>query len=315
MAVPTITTVSPLIGWTGGQVIKITGTNFNVPVIPAATTGKLPPPLPTVEVKFGAVVGSAVRVISSTSLEVKTPIADAGLVDVTVTNLDSSGVAIPGETVTNVDAFTYALPLLTDQPCFDRINMQLLIELKRQVFDNVSMGTHIDFDDDIGGSLDVTALAKLPALVVSGPDISYADGEYRSNSPLEITIDSDTFEEHRAPLTVNLEYQINVIAEYNSQLISLQTLVLQFFERNTKLIVIRDPADLSKGTIDFEMAWEIGTTFRNVSKPNDDNIKSYVGNILIRGVIIENIAGFTSETLDKTNQVVDGVVIEGAIKL
>ncbi len=308
MAVPTIATVTPTTGWTGGQVIKIAGTNFRLPPTPPLIAGKLPPPIPTVEVKFGTQESVRVAVRSATLLEALAPIADPGAVDVTVTNLDDSGVAIPGETATSAGIFTYDRPRLTDRPDFDRVTRQLVIEMRRQVIENVSLFSHVDYDDVIGGNLDITHIGKLPAVALAGPDITEDRPFFADNSRREESLDADTFEAHRAPLTVQLEYEVLVLASLTSQLMALQTLVLQFFDRNRFLTLARDPTDLAKGTISFEMAWEVGATFRNTTRPNPSNVKSYIGNILIRGVIIEHLGTFPTETLDETSEVVDDVV-------
>jgi hypothetical protein len=288
----------------------VVGTNFRLPPPPPAVAGKLPPPVPTVRVSFGAEVSSRVRVLSANALEALAPIASPGIVNVTVTNLDDDGDPIAGETVTASDAFTYARPKLTDQPDLDRVNRQLLIELKRQVLDNVGIFSHVDFDDVVGGDLDVAFVGKLPALALAGPDITEDRPFYSTNERLEIATSPSTYEAHKAPLTVRLGYEVVTLTEFTSQLMALQTLLLQFFERNKFLRVPRNPADPSAGHVAYEMAWEVGTTFRNTTRPNQSNVKSYVGNIVVRGVLIEHMASFTSETLDEAGQVVDDVSVE-----
>lgn len=308
MAVPTITDVSPTTGWTGGQVIKITGTNFRLPTTPAADFGgKLPAPLPTVEVKFGSVASERVWVRSDTLLEALAPVADPGVADVSVQNLDDDGDPIAGETVTSVGGFTYLRPKLTDKPDFQRVIEQVIIEFRRQVLENTSISSHVDFDAEVGGQLDLTHIGKLPAVVLAGPDV-VEQRIYSTNEWRDVALDANTFERHRAPQTVTLEFEVIALSEFAQQLIALEALVLQFFNRNPFLRVLRDPDDVAAGTADFEMAWEIGTTFRNTTTPNESNTKSVLGTFVVRGVLLEDIAGFDNETLDRTSGIVDDVV-------
>ena len=83
-AKPTVTLLSPNAGPpAGGTSVTVTGTNF----VAGAT------------VKFGAVSGTSVVVLSATSLTVVTPAQSPGGVTVTVTN--------PDGTSTSAVTFTY----------------------------------------------------------------------------------------------------------------------------------------------------------------------------------------------------------------
>lgn len=98
---PTITAVLPGKGHTGGQtLIEIRGTGFTLTpdppdVIPA------PEMPPRVLVLFGGIPATEVGVIDDGTLYCVTPIHDAGLVDVTVQNLDET----PAELVSGVEPF------------------------------------------------------------------------------------------------------------------------------------------------------------------------------------------------------------------
>lgn len=88
MAVPTIASVTPNEGHTGGQtLVEVTGTNFQLPPSPAPT-GPVPTPPPTVRVKFGGRVASRVEVWSATQLYCLTPDQDERFREITWSSVD-----------------------------------------------------------------------------------------------------------------------------------------------------------------------------------------------------------------------------------
>lgn len=73
MAVPTITSISPNVGHTGGRtLIALAGTNFRLPTAPAPTGPTTPPP-PSVRVLVGGQAAEGVLVESATLLYCLTP--------------------------------------------------------------------------------------------------------------------------------------------------------------------------------------------------------------------------------------------------
>lgn len=81
MTAPTISTISPTEGHTGGRtLVEITGTNFRLPTAPPAT-GMTSDPASSVRVKFGTVAASGVAVFSSTLLSCLTPETDERVIE------------------------------------------------------------------------------------------------------------------------------------------------------------------------------------------------------------------------------------------
>lgn len=74
-------------------------------------------------------------------------------------------VEVPNEHVVASHAYTFARPDLTVRSPIAEVVRQLIVELKRQVLDNVHSGTHSDFDPETGDMQDIAVLAKLPAIV------------------------------------------------------------------------------------------------------------------------------------------------------
>lgn len=294
MAIPTISGVSPSPIWTGGQLVTISGTNFRTPTAPTyPLAGPYPAPTQTVRVTFGGSLATTVRVRSATLIECMAPRHDAGAADVALQNLDDTGAAIAGEVVTAVGAVTYARPKLTDAPDFDRLNRQIIRELKRQILPNVVQFVSVDFGET---PFDFTALGELPALVISHPDMVEDRPHYNSNADIEQGgAPATTFTKRRAPRTYMVTYTIWGFAKLAQQVIPLQVLVGQFFDRNPRLTIAVDPNDSSKGEISYTMYVPIEAPLRGTTVPNPNDIKSFTGTFVIRGVNVEELASFPGE--------------------
>jgi hypothetical protein len=309
MGVPTIGAVAPTTVWTGGQVITITGTNFKPWSIPPVSPpgAALPPPTATVSVKVDGVECAEVQVYSATELTCKAPAHDPAIVSVAVTNLDDAGVAIPGETVTAAAALTYARPDLTSAPDLGRVEEQIVLDLRRQVVENIVMSVSTDWGET---PFDMAAVGKLPALTLSGPSIVESRNAYATNSEIETGgYPLADHEVHRAPLTVDLSYDFIGLTDSARQLFNLHALTLQFFDRNKRLRILRDASDASKGYVYYDMEIVIGTAVRNTTEPNPSNVRSFTGSFTIYGVVVEGVAGFANETLVKRGGVVENVLI------
>jgi len=172
MPAPSITTITPSSGPSGGGLlIQISGTGFQLPA-PPATSGPTTPPAPTVRVLIGGRPARDVRVFAADRLTCIVPSGDPGPADVALQNIDASGAAIAGELLIAVHAFTYVRPPLTTEADLTRLVRKLLQELKRQVLENVVLTVQTDFDADTGDALHLAQVAQLPALVLLGPELT-----------------------------------------------------------------------------------------------------------------------------------------------
>jgi hypothetical protein len=303
VAKPTITGVAPTTIWTGGQVVTITGTNFATWSLPAVTAWVLPAPTPTAQVLIGGVACTVVAVISATQIQCLAPAHDAGVVAVVVTNL-AAGVAITGET-SDPGTLTYARPSLTSSQDLERLNEQVVVELRRQVLANVLMFVSVDFAED---SFDFTVVGDLPALVLSGPTIVESENAYVRNSEVAPeAYPTMTFDVFRAPPVVHLQYDLVGLTNNTRQLINLQVAVTKFFEKNTKITIPRNPADLSLGYISYDMERPAGTPLRATTSPNKNDIRSFDMSFQVLGVPIEGLGGFEGENLVRRGGVVEQV--------
>jgi hypothetical protein len=308
MAIPTITVVTPARIYTGGSLITITGTGFQTryPVDPS-TPHPWPDPLPTVQVLIDGVPARKVVVSSSTSLSCLPTSHDPTAASVTVKNLDVTGAPISGETVTRAGLLTFARVDLAIKADMLTVIEALVTELRRQVIANVSLATSVDFDGD--PSVTVFAgvdRANLPALCLSGPTPT-RDRAYNTTPRFE-TLENDGLYSRRITAeTQDLVFQLLGLDHHTARVQNLHALVTQFFKDNIYLIVPRDPANLALGTVQYELE---STPFSSTSTNNNNDIRSFVGTVTIRGYQFEDVAGFpTQSVLERSSEVSDIEVV------
>lgn len=309
MAVPTIASVSPNKGHTGGSVVLITGTNFRQQTPQSNPFGPLPVPPPSVEVLFGSVKSPKVRVLSATKLEVTVPKADKGAVNVTVRNIDDVGVLVPGETVTANAAYTYAQPDLTVDQYLTRANDRLILGLRREILDEVVPITSTDFDDSTGDALNITVLPKLPALVLLGPRLIDApEIPGTDESELEDPGEAGTFLVHRKKTVKHLAYRLIGTTNNHRELLNLLHVTRVFFEKNPFVLVDKDASDASKGQNAHPLYLTQEPEDQTI--PNASNIWQFRSAFELHGVYFETIDGFDKEALARRAFPAETVTLE-----
>lgn len=322
MAVPTITSVSPSFGPpTGGHLLEVVGTGFRLPTVPP-TTGPVPAlPIP-VRVIVGGVESARVVVASDTRLFVETPkrvlvesngrpIDDPVAVDVVVENIDDDGVLIPGETVTSTDAYEYRrIDLSFDTPSdLSRLVDRLLDLFASEVLSNSMIDSHTDFDPVVSDGRQFTEVAKLPAVVLTGPQLAENSFFRRWVDPV-VELAGDEFRQQRRPKYNDVTFDILAITNNDRELINLVTLIDTFMDNN-KVI------DLDG--VSYEMDFTRGSEMSVIKQSNNQlnsNIRTAKGQLVIRGFNSFGFAGVTDHgtravgakvaddvTLDSTEQI------------
>lgn len=322
MAVPVITNIvpfgsavpDPVEGPTGGRaLVRIFGDGFRLPPPPPASgptgpvvAGRVTAAEPrTVSVTFGDKEALRVDVIRSNLLHVLTPISPiaatkatnhgAGVVDVVVTNLDDSEVPIGGETVTVAAAYTYRHPRFdtTNDSDLLRLCEALIVEWKRQVLPEVVFTSHTDYDDDTGTP--IVDIAKLPAIILILRGIP-ENRFYTRNGREEVLVDG-IVEIRRAAKTVDLLFDVMGASDSTAELLNLLAASETFMRENICIELIRDPTDLSLGTVEYELAFQPGGGFVIPRGASNSNLRQFSGSILIRGFDIEGWAGFSKSAV------------------
>ena len=289
MAVPAITSLSPTTGPTGGKIlVEILGSGFRLPPIPPTgpTDGIVPK---TVDVQFDGVSATGVQVIADGRLTCLPVSHLAATVDVKIINLDDFGVPIGGEEVTEADGFDYALPSLTDQSDLTRLVRGIIREFKKQVLPNTVLTVSTEFDSDTGDMLNITDIAEHPGLILIGPSLA-ENRFYSVNAPQETPAPGvDEFYLRRPPKTVDLGFDIVGTSDNSVELLNLMFQTQQFFERNKIISMLRDAADPSKGSVEYEIEIDDAGDLKAAGRANISNVRNFSGSFTITGFDIEGI--------------------------
>lgn len=308
MAVPTITSITPGEGHTGGKtLVEIVGTNFKLDPPPSPTGPTTPYPFPPMRVLFGGRPARAVSVVSSTQLYCLTPkgdeepirnpdgtVASYGPVDVRIDNLDSStGVPIAGENATATAAFVYRRPDFSQEGTLARVVRTLIRELKRQVIANVNFAVHTDYDADTGDMLNLAYVEELPALILSNLEIP-ENRALAVNDEQDFPADAGRFISRRPPVVVDLNMTLVGVSNDPVELLNLMQAVRVFFQKNPRLEVDRDPDDASRGIVEYDLDFRFSSPVSVSRQADNSNVQSFAGPITIEGVLLEDIPGITN---------------------
>jgi hypothetical protein len=292
MATPTITDISPVTGpAAGGQLITITGTNFKEPTL----VYDIPTPddiTPTVAVTIGGIAARAARVISDTEVRVLTPrfwhqdprVSAFSAVDVVLSNLDSAGDVIVGETVTETEGFTYKrweLGAPRRDPPITRITKELLWALAIEVESNTYRGTHVDFGEE--GTAVTIDEAELPSVNVTmsfPPDPEFGA---RDNYPEEVDKGDGTYDLYEGGKTLMLVADMLVAGGTTGEAEMLCQSILDFAMVNPLLLCSADPV-LFPGETD-EYPLEITGYPQQIGSPTNSGMVLFNMQLTVRGVM------------------------------
>ena len=296
MAKPTLTSISPASGpASGGDLVTLQGAFAS-----------------RIAVRFGDAIATVVAVRADAGVsvaQVRTPSHAEAVVDIVLSNLDAAGNPVAGESVTLAGAYRFLRPRIVVEADLTRLVRSLLRELKRQVIENVSLSVAVDFDDTPLDGLDVTALAKLPSLVLSGPRIK--ENRFYSTNTLEHEVvtgaNGPEIRRRRPPFTVDLEFALTGASDRAVELLNMMTAVAAFLDRNRWLSMDRDPADPTKGAVRWEMdaSGELQTNLEG-----KDDVRAFTWGLVIRGFDVDE-----GLPLDLGKAVADGGAEVGVVPI
>jgi len=266
MATPSIASVEPASGDTsGGTLVRVVGRAF----------------APRVHVVFGeasAGISSTRAENGATVFDVRAPRSEPGVVDVVVENLNDDGAAVAGELGRFANAFRYARPRVAAESDLARLLRTLLRALKQQLLENVSAGVSVDYDDTPGDEVRVTALAKLPSIVLAGPQIR-ENRLYGENVVRELPR-GDEVVRQGPPFTVDLSFTLTVASNRATELLNLVAAVAAFLRRNLWLEMDRDPNDASLGVVRWEL--DVDGPLQ-MSAPGAEEVRAFSWGLIVRG--------------------------------
>lgn len=213
----TVTSINPPIGHTGGRnLIEIIGTGFRVPQrTQHASFAPSAPARQTVRVLIDDVPALRVEVANETTVRVFTPphapdrwayqdditseLSPApngnaippdgmtlvqthfGTVPIVIENIDATGTAYPGESLTINNAFTYKRARLDMLGTWHRVRNAFIDMLRDQVCENVAPFASIDYDTNTGAPLGFLDLVGLPAIAITGVSYPFSDTESQAS--------------------------------------------------------------------------------------------------------------------------------------
>lgn len=294
MAIPTITTISPTTGHTGGQaLVEIRGTGFRLPEAPASSGGPVAALPPSVRVFFGGEESPEVQVMTSELLYAMTPSHDPETVDVELRNVGSFGETIEDESLTALEAFTFMLPVLTDVPYLLRVCRHLIDELKRQVYPQVVWTQHTDYSDEPAAAEPTVVLdPPLPCLLLEGPILRKSEEQYVNDERRE-ALPEDRSRVYRAAPMKDLLFTLGALSESTNELVAFTNALEAFMRKNQRMRVYVD--DAKSGTRVHELRFESGGDFRTETSNAGSNVKTVSGNIAILGVPVGELASFVAD--------------------
>jgi hypothetical protein len=307
MPTPSIISITPSSGPAAGHLlVELVGSGFQRQTVQPDAVGLAT--VASVRVLIRGRAAQDVRVLSDDRLACLVPGGDPGPADVVVQNLDAAGAPIPGELAIARDAFTYVCQPLAIEADLTRLVRALLQELKRQVLDNVVLTVHTDFEADIGAELHLATIARLPALVLIGPELA-EDRFFSLNQQPELATGPGQFAQRRVPYTVDLGFTVIGVSDHTTELLNLMAATQLFFHRNPYLEFDRDPAAPQTGRVRYEMDVARDGDLKVTSQPNASNVRSFSGRIVIRGFDLEDLAGFAGEGVASRGTVAQDVAV------
>ena len=267
---PVLLSVTPSVGPTsGGDLVRLRATGVGEHV----------------RVSFGGVLAEVLSLhaeVGAVSVHVRTPPQAAGIVDLRLENLDTTGQPLAGEFAVLAAAYRYQRPRLVEEATLTRLVRQLLRDLKQQVLENVSLSVNLDFDDTPEDGLDVIALGKLPSLVLTGPRLRI-NRFYATNVPVERVVAGPSgldLQRQRPPLTVDVEFSLTGASTSTIELLNLTTSLAAFLNRTRWMSLLRDPSQPDAGTVRWEMD-ALGELRTDLD--GKDGVRAFSWGLVIRG--------------------------------
>lgn len=308
MAVPSVITITPNEGLTSGQgFVDILGNGFQLP--PAVNViGPAQPANPSVRVTFNGKASPKVVVISESRLLVQVPSSTlpasgpnfgAGPVDVVIENIDQNGDLVPGETLTIAGGYTYTRKDLTEESVLTSLVRQLILEMKRQIISEVTLTTHTDYDADTADGLNITELAKLPTVIIAGPELE-ENRFYSRNIQEYVTLPNGETQLCQVGYTTDLQFDIMGVSDNTQELLNLMALSIDFFHKNKVLELTVGNED-----VEYEMDFTVGGEPRMRSDATNSNLRVFSGQFVIRGFVFSS-----DRVLDQTRELLGVPTLE-----
>lgn len=301
MAAPVVTSITPTTGITLGEtLVTIVGSGFLLTGVGVVT------------VKFGTLVATEVKVLTSTLLTCLTPRQEAPdmvgpsgpgtlAVDVEVANVpDPAG---PPEPTVTLAAFTYRRPDLstrrdhTNDSAIICLNRKIVADLRQFVIANIHHEMHPEYASPVSAAAGEEAQATAPAIKLMGPDFQEVRGDYALNGRQEVALAAPgpspnvaEFDILDEPLTLLVSYDYVGTGRTKGEAFQLWTALQRYFKRTPDIEVFANGVDATAGILRLEMnvIREERGRFRVAVGASRQAIYQFQGSFEIRGLPILN---------------------------
>jgi len=282
MAVPTITAITPTTGHVGGRtIVKIEGTNFAVP--PAPSPGE--DWVQTLSVTFNGIECQNILPYGADMAMVVTPAytgdpVNTIAVDVVLTNLDpATGLPVAGETVTESDGFTFSRPSLDTADCFQWLISYLIAEMRRQIMDNIVVGSSVDYDPD--QTTAAMELTTLPGIIVTQRPELFELGQ-TTQLPETITVGTE-FRKYAVGDVVDVFCEVRGMSHSDRQILNIANRLREFCKRLAYLQVPGTVGDIGSAVEEIPVHMTMEPIF--IEAPSNHNpIYEFTSMLCLRGV-------------------------------
>ena len=207
-------------------------------------------------------------------------------------------------------AFTFSMPYLHRDTDFTRVTRILIEQMRRQVIQNVVL-TAPNTDYSGAPATGLTFLAKIPALSLVGPTLSYANYETEhQNQVLGGGVPGEVFEERRSFKRYHLDFEVTAISDNHREIESLKEIYLLFLQNNTRLAVAKDPDDPAAGTIEYQVTELSPPATSSQRIVGLANTKTWIAAFRVEAVEVESYFGFEGDGIVYRGGVVASTLVE-----
>lgn len=207
-------------------------------------------------------------------------------------------VQVGGEVAVWAKAFAPVRPDLSQEGHLATVLGAFILELRRQILENVVWTTHTDYDDTTGDMINLAELGELPALILVGlqtPDNNdqvTSQEEHQLNDPAGPDGDVLTTKE---PRIVDVLGTIVGVANDDITLFNMVQAVRIFFRDNPKLRVPRDIANPAVGFIEYDLETSMSAAAAVTNTNNQANVQFFARDFRIEGVRLEGMPGLADD--------------------